>query len=83
MVDKHGTEIKAGDTLFNPYDRDQYHEVIAGGDGTLFLGDLDSPLERYAPQEWWEIISKPNAPHQARAVASRPECGCSTIGGTQ
>ena len=23
----------------------------------------------------------PNAPHQARAVASRPECGCSTIGG--
>ncbi len=24
----------------------------------------------------------PNAPHQARAVASRPECGCSKIGGT-
>lgn len=23
-----------------------------------------------------------NAPHQARAVASRPECGYSTIGGT-
>ena len=25
---------------------------------------------------------KANAPHQARAVASRPECGCSPIGGT-
>lgn len=23
-----------------------------------------------------------NAPHQARAIASRSECGCSTIGGT-
>jgi len=23
----------------------------------------------------------PNAPHQARAIASRPECGCSASGG--
>ena len=26
-------------------------------------------------------LSSSNAPHQARAVASRPECGCSKIGG--
>ena len=24
-------------------------------------------------------IRTPNAPHQARAVASRPECGCSAL----
>ena len=27
------------------------------------------------------VFHPANAPHQARAVASRPECGCSTIGG--
>jgi hypothetical protein len=26
MQDKNGTEIRAGDTLFNPHDRDQYHK---------------------------------------------------------
>lgn len=56
MQDKHGTEIKAGDMLFNPHDRDQYHTVLQGDDGRLYLGDLDSPLERYAPQTWWEVV---------------------------
>ena len=56
MQDKHGNDIKAGDTLFNPHDRDQYHTVIQDGEGRLFLGDLDSPLERYAPQTWWEVV---------------------------
>ncbi len=58
-VDKHGHEIKAGDTLFNQHDRDEYHTVIQDADGNLFLGDYDSPLERYAPHKWWEIV--PNA----------------------
>ena len=56
MQDKHGNDIKAGDTLFNPHDRDQYHTVIQDGEGRLYLGDLDSPLERYAPQTWWEVV---------------------------
>lgn len=54
--DKNGTEIKAGDTLFNQHDRDQYHTVLQDRDGRLFLGDFDSPLERYAPQKWWEVV---------------------------
>ena len=54
LVDKNGSEIKAGDTLFNPHDREQYHTVLQGADGKLYLGDFDSPLERYAPQTWWE-----------------------------
>jgi hypothetical protein len=58
MKDKNGTEIKAGDTLFNSHDRDQYHTVLQGNDGKLYLGDLDSPLERYAPQTWWEVVPK-------------------------
>ena len=57
-IDKHGNEIKAGDVLFNPHDRDGYHTVIQDQDGNLFLGDYDSPLERYAPHIWWEIVSK-------------------------
>lgn len=56
MKDKNGTEIKAGDTLFNQHDRDQYHTVLQDAEGKLFLGDYDSPLERYAPQTWWEVV---------------------------
>ncbi len=69
MQDKNGAEIKAGDTLFNPHDRDQYHPVLQDGEGNLFLGDLDSPLERYAPQTWWEVVH--NAEHEGRADSSR------------
>lgn len=56
MHDKNGTEIKVGNTLFNPYDRDQYHTVLQGEDGKLYLGDLDSPLGHYDPQTWWEVV---------------------------
>ena len=66
MQDKNGTEIKAGDTLFNPHDRDQYHTVLQDGEGRLFLGDFDSPLERYAPQTWWEVMH--NAELRGRAA---------------
>lgn len=55
MLDKNGKEIRAGDTLFNPWDADQYHQVIEGTDGRLYLGDLGSPLECYAPDKYWEI----------------------------
>lgn len=56
MQDKNGNVIKAGDMLFNPYDRDKYHTVLQDGDGRLYLGDFNSPLERYAPQVWWEVV---------------------------
>jgi len=78
MQDKNGNDIKAGDTLFNPHDRDQYHIVIQDGEGRLFLGDLDSPLERYAPQTWWEVVH--NAAGQGRREATYPEPACSQGG---
>ena len=56
MYDRNGTEIKAGDTLFNPHDRDQYHPVLQDADGNLYLSDFDSLLERYTPHIWWEVV---------------------------
>ena len=53
--DKNGKEIKSGDTLYNPYDQEQYQMVISDGTDKLFLGDFDSPLERYLPETFWEI----------------------------
>ena len=56
MKDKNGTEIKEGDILFNPHDRDMYHTVLQGENGKLYLGDYDSPLDRYGPDIWWEVV---------------------------
>jgi hypothetical protein len=53
--DKNGKQIKDGDTLFNPYDQEPYQMVISDGKGKLFLGDFDSPLERYSPEIFWEL----------------------------
>ena len=53
--DKNGIEIKTGDLLYNPHDRDETHRVISDG-LNLYLGDLDSPLERYSTESFWEII---------------------------
>ena len=55
-IDKNGEIINPGDTLYNPHDRDGYYLVIAGKDGQLYLGDYDSPLEKYAPELWWSIV---------------------------
>ena len=80
MQDKNGTEIKAGDTLFNPHDRDQYHAVLMGDDRKLYLGDFDSPLERYAPQLWWEVV--PNASFSREPERSGGEsAGSDSYGG--
>ena len=54
--DKRGIIICAGDVLYNPMDADKYHTVIADADGALYLGDYDSPLERYCPHEFWERV---------------------------
>ena len=56
-IDKTGRHIEAGDILFNPADRDGEHEVLTDGE-ELYLGDFDSPLERYIPHKFWEIISR-------------------------
>jgi len=58
MQDKHGNEIKAGDKLFNWFDREPYYIVLQDSNGNLYLGDFDSPLERYAPHTYWEIIKE-------------------------
>ena len=58
IVDKTGKEIKSGHILYNPYDRDKYHEIISDNEGNLYLGDFDSPIARYAPHLWWEIVPK-------------------------
>ena len=55
IYDKHGKEIKAGDTIFNPHDRDGSHLVIEK-EGKLFIGDYNSPIERYRPDWFWEIV---------------------------
>ena len=55
MRDKNGTEIRAGDVVYNPADKDKYHHIIES-DGELFLDDLDSPLERYHPETYWEVV---------------------------
>jgi hypothetical protein len=72
MQDKHGNDIKAGDTLFNPHDRDQYHTVLQGEDGKFYLGDFDSPLERYAPQTWWEVVHNAEVSGAGTASAGLP-----------
>ena len=61
--DKNGREIHWGDTLYNPADRDMYHTVAADPSGNLYLDDFDSPLERYAPDKFWEVVERqPSAP---------------------
>ena len=72
MQDKNGTEIRAGDTLFNPRDRDQYHTVLQDDDGNLYLDDFDSPLERYAPQTWWEVVHNAELTGRASAACEGP-----------
>jgi hypothetical protein len=54
--DKNGTPIKAGNILFNSHDEDRYHHVIQDMTGKLYLGDYDSPLERYGTEKFWEIV---------------------------
>ena len=56
MIDMNGVEIKAGDILFNPHDRDRYHNVLNDSEGNLFLGDLYSPLEKYSPEKFWAVV---------------------------
>ena len=56
LTDKHGVEIHAGDVLFNPYDAKGHYTVIENNEGKLFLGDYESPLSDYYPNEFWEII---------------------------
>lgn len=87
MHDKNGVQIKAGDTLFNPHDRDKYHTVLQDADGRLYLGDFDSPIERYAPQIWWEVVAEEifpgtradlmslghNGPHEGRSAGFSAE----------
>ena len=62
MKDINGVEIKPGDTLYNSWDRDGYHKVLVDLSGNLFLGDFDSPLERYSPEKFWSVCSREDTP---------------------
>lgn len=55
-VDRNGVEIKEGDKLHNPMDKNPYYEVLKGSDGKFYLGDFDSPIDRYRPDLFWELI---------------------------
>lgn len=55
--DKKGTEIKAGDTVRNPWNEPADIDVLADSDGNLFLGDYETPFGRkYCFDEFWEVV---------------------------
>ena len=66
MLDIHGTQIRAGDTLMinpahsrnNPHKTEyaQSYKVIKGKKGVLCLEHEDSPLHRYYRPDQWEIV---------------------------
>jgi len=59
IVDMHGRTIKAGDIVrnrFNGLNEHQEFQVLS--EEVLYLGDFDSPLEKFYPEEFWEIVSR-------------------------
>ena len=56
MKDKNGVDIVAGHTLYNTHDKNERYLVLTDDEGRLFLGDFDSPLFRYSPSEFWEVV---------------------------
>jgi hypothetical protein len=66
MHDKNGTEIKAGDTLFNPHDRDQYHIAWHG-----WRCKGQSAPQSNADARWQQrvfraaLVTRPKWPHIA------------------
>ncbi len=52
--DSKGNEIKCGDLLYNSLNAPNHVKVIQHNH-RLYLGDLDSPLERYSTETYWEI----------------------------
>ena len=55
MTDRTGLPIRSGDVLQNVFDKTFRFPVIRAPEGHLFLGDFDSPLERFEPQKWWRV----------------------------
>ena len=58
MVDKNGVQIKAGDCLLHVSGR-EYEPVVQDQNGNLYLGDLNSPLERHDTHLFWEVSPAP------------------------
>ncbi len=71
MRDRNGVEIKEGDRLHHPMDRAPYYIVLKGDDGKLYLGDFASPLERYAPERWWEVLDNVQSKWRAACGTSK------------
>ena len=55
--DNKGKKIESGDTLYNPFDKNNYQKVITDGKD-LFLGDLESPLKKYNTKEFWMKVEE-------------------------
>jgi len=58
LRDKEGKEIKPGDILRNEFNDPPEVDVLGDDKGALYLGDYDSPLERYLPDVFWKIVNR-------------------------
>ena len=59
IVDIHGRTIKSGDIVRNTFNGTNGHqEFQVLSEEMLYLGDFDSPLEKFYPEKYWEIISR-------------------------
>jgi len=55
LLDKNGKEVFEGDIVRNENDQKPNQQIIFAK-GMFCLDDEDSPLWKYAPQSFWEII---------------------------
>jgi len=80
MKDKNGVEIKAGDYIYNEYDKYEYYQVV-DINGKLCIEDEGSPLNRFSPDEFWEVRNTDKAKHivqqrlyDANAQSANADC---------
>lgn len=55
LTDKNGKEIYEGDIVRNENDKKPNQKIVFTR-GMFCLDDEDSPLWRYTPQDFWEVI---------------------------
>jgi len=61
IYDKNGVEITDGCTIYNEWDRDQYHKVVKDENGNLCFGqDMTIIDKRYATDRFWEVMDSVN-----------------------
>ena len=56
--DKNGVEITDGCTIYNEWDRDQYHKIVKNENGELcFATDMTVLDKRYATDRFWKVVN--------------------------